>query len=213
VVTTAPRTLTGLVVGDDPAAWAALGLPVVGDRCTVGGVRVHLVGADGPRGILGWELDPPLDADVDGLPTADDVAADTDATTVASASGHGYAVAAVDHLVVATPDLDRTTAALTGVLGDPRRTVDAARGDAGTRYRFWLLGTCVLEVIGPAIADGDGPARFVGLAFTAPHLDVFADVISDRRPAVQPGRTIATFRTREHDVSVPLAVLTPRPPR
>jgi hypothetical protein len=209
------RTLTGLVVGDDPAAWAALGLPVAGDRCTVGGVAIHLVGSDGPRGLLGWELDPPLDAEVDGLPNATGGAADSDAATATASTGRGYAVAAVDHLVVATPDLERTTSALTAVLGGARRTVDAARGDAGTRYRFWVLGTCVLEVIGPvsASASGDDPARFVGLAFTAPDLEVFADVSSDPRPAVQPGRTIATFRTREHDVSVPLAVLTPRPPR
>jgi hypothetical protein len=207
------RTLTGLVVGDDPASWAALGLPVAGDRCTVGGVRIHLVGDDGRRGILGWELDPPVDGEVDGLPTAVDVVADTDAATAAAASRSGYAVAAVDHLVVATPDLERTTAALTIVLGEARRTIDAARGDTGTRYRFWLLGTCALELIGPVEASGDGPARFVGLAFTAPDLGAFRDVADDPRPAVQPGRTIATLRAREHDVSVPLAVLTPRPPR
>jgi hypothetical protein len=180
----------------------------VGDRLTVGGVTVHLVGADGPRGILGWELAPPLDAEVDGLPIAADVTADT--TTAAAATGHGPAVAAVDHLVVATPDIERTTGAFTAALGDPRRTVDAARGDQGVRYRFWLLGTCVLEAIGPVEPSGDGPARFAGLAFTAPDLGVFGDVTGTPRPAVQTGRTIATFRTREHDVSVPLAVLTPR---
>jgi hypothetical protein len=200
-------TLTGLVIGDEPASWAALGLPVAVGRCTVGGVTIHLVGAEGPRGILGWELDPSLDAEVDGLPNASDVTADAD---IAAATGHGYAVAAVDHLVVATPDLERTTGALSAVLGDPRRTVDAARGDHGVRYRFWLLGTCVLEVIGPVDPSGDDPARFVGLAFTAPDLRVFGDVTADPRPAVQAGRTIATFHTREHDVSVPLAVLTPR---
>jgi hypothetical protein len=207
------RTLTGLVVGDAPGSWAALGLPVVGDRCTVGGVTIHLVGDGGPRGILGWEFDPPLDAEVDGLPNATDVAGGTDLATRAASTGRGYAVVAVDHLVVATPDVERTTEALTAVLGDPRRTVDAARGDVGTRYRFWLLGTCVLELIGPVDPSGDGPAHPVGLAFTAPDLGVFAEVAGDPRPAVQPDRTIATLRTRDHHVSVPLAVLTPRPPR
>jgi hypothetical protein len=207
------RTLTGLVVGDDPASWSALGLPVAGGRCTVGGVTIHLVGDDGPRGILGWELDPPLDAEVDGLSNATGGVAVSDAATATASTGRGYAFAAVDHLVVATPDVERTTAALTAVLGEPRRTVDAARGDTGTRYRFWLLGTCVLEVIGPFDPAGDDPARFVGLAFTAPDLGVFAEVTGDPRRAVQPGRTIATFRTRDHDVSVPLAALTPRPPR
>jgi hypothetical protein len=206
------RTLVGLTIGDDPGAWAALGLPVVGDRCTVGGVGIHLVGAGGERGILGWELDPPVTGPVDGLrPSVG--ARRRDTADAAVPSGRGYVVAAVDHLVVATPDHDRTTAALDEVLGPARRTVDAARGDEGVRYGFWLLGTCALEVIGPVEPSGDDPARFVGLAFTAPDIEVFGDAAGTPRPAVQPGRSIATLRTREHDVSVPLAVLTPRPPR
>jgi hypothetical protein len=204
------RTLIGLVVGDDPGAWAAAGLPVVDDHLTVGGVTVRLAGADGPRGILGWQLDPPVDGEVDGLPTAVATPADGPPTE-RPATGRGYAVAAVDHLVVATPDLERTTRALAAIGLSARRTVDAARGDEGVRYRFFLLGTCVLEVIGDAEVTGDGPARFVGLALTAPDLGAFAAVASEPRDAVQPGRRIATIRTRELDISVPLAVLTPRP--
>lgn len=219
---TAPR-LTGLVVGDEPAAWRALGLPVVGDRCTVGGVTVRLAGAEGARGILGWELEPPpgggggadASGEVDGLPSAS-ATGDVPASERADASddgpsGRGYAVAAVDHVVVATPDVERTTAALGAIGLSPRRTVDAARGDAGVRYRFFLLGTCLLEVIGPVEPDGDGPARFAGLAFTAPDLDVFDTASGPPRDAVQPGRRIVTLRTRDHDVSVPIAVMTPRP--
>ena len=40
-----PRRLVGLTVGDDPAAWRALGFDVADDRVTVGGVTLHLVGA------------------------------------------------------------------------------------------------------------------------------------------------------------------------
>jgi hypothetical protein len=111
---------------------------------------------------------------------------------------------------VASPDVDRTTAALEEVGLTVRRTVDAARGDTGVRYRFLLLGTCLLELIGPVEPDGEGPARFVGLAFTAPDLDVFDSASGPPRDAVQPGRRIVTLRTRDHDVSVPVAVMTPR---
>jgi hypothetical protein len=215
-VSVIPR-LTGLVVGDDPAAWRALGLPVDGDRLTVGGVTVRLVGTAGGRGILGWELDPSPGGEVDGLPAA--VATGDGPTTERARApedgptGRGYAVAAVDHLVVATPDVDRTTSALEAIGLTVRRTVDGARGDGGVRYRFLLLGTCLLELIGPVEADGEGPARFAGLAFTAPDLEVFDTASGPPRDAVQAGRRIVTLRTRDHDVSVPVAVMTPRPSR
>ncbi|WP_169786770.1 glyoxalase [Nitriliruptor alkaliphilus] len=201
-------TLTGLAIGDDPAAWRALGLPVTGDRLTVGGVTIRLAGSHGRRGVLGWQLDPPAPDDVDGLGPAD---AGGPPPTSAAEVTTGYSVVAVDHLVVATPNLRRTTAAL-GTIGlTPRRTVDAVRGDGGVRYRFFLLGTCVLELIGPTEPAGDAPAIFGGLALTAPDLDVFTEVMAPPRAAVQPGRRIVTLRTEDHDVSVPIAVLSPRP--
>ncbi len=203
--------LTGLVVGDEPTAWAEMGLPVVGDHLTVGGVTIRLAGADGPRGVLGWELDPRVEHAVDGLAPAS--ASDRWRDVEAPPTGRGYTVVALDHVVVATSDVERTTSAIAALGIEPRRTVDAARGDEGVRYRFWNLGTSLLEVVGPVEPTGDDPAAFVGLAFTTPDLRVFADVAGDPRPAVQPGREIATVRTVDLDVSVPVAFLTPRPPR
>jgi hypothetical protein len=204
-----PR-LTGLALGDAPKAWEQLGFAVVDDRVQIGGVVLHLTGAGG--GILGWQLgrgDVPIVAAIDGLPSAvTGPPADLDPV-------HRNGVAAVDHVVVATPDHDRTSAALAGVGLASRRTVDAVRGDVGTRYRFTLLGTCVLEAIGPREPGPDDvrPARFVGLALAAPDLTVFGDRAGAITPAVQPGRSITTLRTRELGIGVPLAVLTPRPPR
>lgn len=201
--------LTGLLVGDDPAAWRALGLPVTGDRMTVGGVTIRLAGSDGPRGVLGLQLDPPLTADVDGLGPAD--AGGPPSSSAVGEAGTGASVVAVDHLVVATPDLQRTTAALGAIGLTPRRTVDAIRGDEGVRYRFFLLGTCVLELIGPTEPAGNEPAIVGGLALTAADLEAFTEVTAPPRPAVQPGRRIVTLRTEDHGVSVPIAVLSPRP--
>jgi hypothetical protein len=192
--------LRRLLVAGETAAWQALGFAVVGDRFAAGEVTVRLAGADAGSGLLGWELAPPA-ADVDGLPGAE--------VGTAVTGVHANGVTGVDHVVVGTPDVTRTTAALAAVGVEPRCTVEGARGDTGTLYRFFLLGTSVLELIGPAVPTGDGPARFAGVAFVAPTLDGLPVGFSPPRPAVQPGRQIATA-TREAGLGVPVAVLTPR---
>lgn len=202
------RRLVGLTIGDRPDAWQALGFTVDGDRFTVGGVTVHLVGDDGARGILAWSLDPPLDDDLDGL-------AHRTAPAMTDERAHANGVTAVDHLVVGTPHVARTLGALGAVGMEPRRVAEGLRGD-DRGYAFLLLGTCVLEVIGPAEHDPDrtpAPAAFVGLAFVAPdlaHTAAFDGVAGAPRDAIQPGRRIVTLRTREHGASVPVAVLSPR---
>lgn len=203
---TAPvPTLRGLVIGDDPDAWRAAGFTVTGDMLTVGGVTIHLAGSDGERGIRGWWLDGAVAADADGLahvPTPPAPVAEVD---------HANHVTGVDHVVAGTPDIDRTTAALAELGVHPRRTATGVRG-RGATYRFFLLRTALLEVIAPAEvdADADGPARFSGLAFVGDpdRLGAFG---SPARDAIQPGRRIATIETREWDISVPLAVMSPRP--
>jgi hypothetical protein len=204
---TSPR-LVGVTVGDRSEAWASMGFQIAADRFTAGGVTVHLVGDSGPRGILGWSLEPPVERDVDGLPL---VSTPPPAHPVAHPNG----VTGVDHLVVGTPDVDRTTTALEQSGIPLRRAVDGLRG-GDKAYRFFLLGTCVLEVIGPAAHEPDRtgrPAAFVGLAFVGDDLEAVAalrGLAGEPRDAIQPGRRIVTLRTQVHDVSVPLAILTPR---
>lgn len=201
-----PR-LVGLTIGDDPAAWSALGFTVEGDRFTVGGVTIHLVGPGADRGILAWSLQPPV-ADADGL-------AHRAAPAAVAATPHDNGVARVDHVVAATPHVDRTTDALAACGIALRRSVDGLR-DGESTYRFFVLDTCVLELIGPTQHDPSRtprPAAFAGLAFVAPDLDpvtALPGVAGTPRDAIQPGRRIVTLRSAEHDVSVPLAVLTPR---
>lgn len=94
--------------------------------------------------------------------------------------------------------------------------VDGLAPGAGA-YAFFLLGTCVLEVIGPRDHDpgrAPAPAAFVGLAFVAEDLAAVADlpdVAGEPHHAIQPGRRIVTLHTDAHGVSVPVALLTPRP--
>lgn len=207
--------LRGLTVGDDPAVWDQLGFAVHGGRVHLGGVEVRLDGARAGGGLLGWTLDPSPAGALDGLPhVASDVASPSVSASTTSSSPdpvHPNGITGVDHVVVATGDHDRTAAALAGHGLHPRRTVDGARGDTATRYRFYLLGTCLLEVIGPTEPRADaGPARFVGLALVADDLERLGDHAGTPRAAVQPGRRIVTLRTEPLGGSLPIAVLTPR---
>ena len=203
--------LVGLTVGDEPDAWRSLGFAVTEDRLTLGGVTLHLVGAGQGRGVLAWSTDPPLPDDVDGL-------AHVPAPAPVAGTTHRNGVTDVDHVVVGTPHVRRTLDALAEHDLHARRVVEGLRGDERT-YAFVLLGTCLLEVIGPREHDPSrtpGRAAFVGLALVAEDLDALGrmeGVAGDPRPAVQPDRHIVTLRASAHDVSVPLAVLTPRPGR
>jgi hypothetical protein len=199
--------LVELTVGDDPSAWRSAGFDVDGTgACQVGGVRVRLVGAgdDRGRGILGWALaGVAAPGSVDGLSTA--AAVGMSAAPVAPVHPNG--VTQLDHLVVLTPDLDRTTAALEARGVAARRTREAGRGRL---QRFFRLGDPILELVGPVEPAGDGPATFWGLAFTVTDIDATAAHLAGRigtpRPAVQPGRRIATLRTGDA-VSVPVAFM------
>jgi hypothetical protein len=130
-------------------------------------------------------------SDVDGLPTSlsDEPPQET--------PDHPNGVIALDHLVVSTPDIERTTKAIEAVGLELRRTRDTDQYGPPFRQTFFKLGDVVLEVIGPVEPRNDKPARFFGLAFTVADLDATARYLGDRlRPAkdaVQPGRRIATL--------------------
>jgi hypothetical protein len=212
----APR-LVGLTLGDEPDAWRAVGFHVERARFVAGGVTCHLVGPANGRGVLGWQLEPPA-GPLDGL-------ASRHAGTSPSPGGdHPNGVTALDHVVVATDDLDRTTSALATAGITPRRTVVGAQVDADVAFRFFLLGTCALELVGPADRAGghaapagdagpSGRAAFAGLAFATSRIDELGALAPPPRPAVQPGRRITTLDHRKLGVSVPVALLSPRPPR
>jgi hypothetical protein len=207
--------LVQLDVVDAPEAWHKLGFAVCGSTCVIDDVRLHLAGtgaAKGP-GITAWTLSglavPPQ---IDGLATVAGNAAD-----IASPAGaHPNGVVAIDHLVVSTPDIARTTSALEGSGLELRRTRNADTHGREMRQSFFKLGEVVLEVIGPPEPAGTGPARFLGLAFTSADLDAtvafFGDLIHAAKPAVQPGRRIATL-DRAAGSRVAMAFMSPEPAR
>lgn len=218
-------------VVDDVEAWGAAGFSVGGDGVViVGRTRIRVVCDEevlaSRPGLAGWALRAiPGDAlagpegDVDGLPTevvpsAADDELDEDEAGDEPADPHPNGVIGLDHVVVLTPDIDRTTKALAVIGLEPRRTRQAGTGPDGvTRLqRFFRLGDVILEVVGPDVATGDGPARFWGLAYVVGDLDATAARLGDRmsrpRDAVQPGRRIAALRPTA-GLAVPTAFLTP----
>jgi hypothetical protein len=201
-----PTEIEQLTIGADPAAWRSAGFAVEGDATRAGGVNLRFTPGDG---ILGWRLNRDA-SEIDGLPLA------APADSPAPVESHPNGVVLIDHLVVLTPDLERTTAALAEI-GLERRRVREVETEGGGRLRqgFFRLGEVILEVVAHARVD-QGPARFWGITFTIEDIDAAARLLGDRlgsiRDAVQPGRRIATLR-REAELGLPVALISPEPPR
>jgi hypothetical protein len=77
---------------------------------------------------------------------------------------------------------------------------------------FRRLGPAILEVVGVPSAEPEQPACFWGLVVVVKDLDALADRLGQRlgapKPAVQPGRRIATLKTVDGP-SPALAFMTP----
>jgi hypothetical protein len=205
-------------VGDDPAGWAAAGFAVDGDRAQVGAVRLRFTGGAGGDdgedrgGIRSWGLDtgpgdPDAPADLDGLATR--------AIGPTGPPGHHPNRATVlDHVVLFSPDIDRTVTALGGAGLDVRRVRPIPGSDPVRVQVFFRAGEVVVELVGPEEPAGEGPCRFYGLAFTVDDLDatvaLLGDHLSAPKAAVQRGRMITTLHHRALGLTVPVAFLSQR---
>jgi hypothetical protein len=177
--------LASLELADPPERWRALGFGVTDSRLRVGDVGLVL-GAPG-EGIVGWQLQGlERAAEIDGLPPA----GPSEEDHAAWQGSHPNGAVGIDHVVVLTPDFDRTAAALDAAGLALRRIRDAG----GFRQGFRRLGPAILELVeGP-----DGPTRFWGLVVIVEDLEALAERLGEHlgsiKPAVQPGRRIATLR-------------------
>lgn len=219
--------LVSIQVADTAEAWGAAGFAVAEGRVRLGTVVVELIGPqpDRQRGIVGWRLAglaPPghaeptatLPRQIDGLPT-DFVEHGSAPSAPADGPAHPNGATGIDHVVLSTPDLERTIAVL-AVLGlQCRRVRETEAGGTPMRQAFFRLGPTVLEVVsgpeGSGTAAEDDPATFFGLAIDVEDLDDAVELLGEGlgRPkaAVQQGRRIATLRHRFFDVSVSVALM------
>ena len=209
-----PPTLDELTVADPPAAWSALGFAVEGDICVIGEVRIRLAGTEAGKGLTGWALRAVASGSLDGLATAR-----SDREPPATAPSHPNGITASTTSSRSAP----TSTAPSLCWRAPGSTCAGSarsRPRPGRRARpSSASAPTILEVVQePAEAaeragGGERPAFFWGLAFVAPDLDATvaglgSERVSAPRPAVQPGRRIATLR-RGAGLSVPVALMTP----
>jgi Glyoxalase/Bleomycin resistance protein/Dioxygenase superfamily len=208
-------TIDEIIVGDPPEAWMAAGFTVDPDGvCRIGRVRVRLVGRDRGERVLGWSLREVTTGSLgDGL--VDGLATTISEHPPAEPGDHPNGSRSIDHVVLATPDCDRTIAALEHVGFEARRTRHTDSYGSPMRQTFFRAGEVVVELVGPDEANGDGPAAFFGLAVTVADLDAtvahLGDAISRPKEAVQSGRWIATLRHRDLGLSVATAFMSPDP--
>lgn len=208
-------TINAIEIADPPEAWAAAGFTVDDDgTCVVGQVRLRLVGRGGDRKrILSWSLRgvPAGTETIDGLTTTS--SDDPMPTPVTHANGAEL----IDHIVVISPDVDRTIAALNAVGLPTLRTrhVDPEQYGFEARQTFFRLGEVILELIGANEPQGDGPAAFFGLAYTVTDIDalpaLYGEHLGRVKDAVQPGRRITTLRHKDLGMSVATAFMSPEP--
>jgi hypothetical protein len=204
-------TIDELTLADEPERWAALGFEVSDDCCQLAGVRVRLAGREAGRGVVGWSLRDLARTELDGLPTTI-----SDRPALAPALVHPNGVLAIDHLVAISPELERSVLALQAAGLDLRRVREEPTPAGAPRQAFFRLGREILEVVQEPeevvqrAGGRDRPARLWGLALLVDDLDraveFFAPHAPPARPAVQPGRRIATVR-RSAGLGVPVALM------
>jgi hypothetical protein len=214
-------TIDELVVADEPGPWRAAGFHVEGQLCEVGSVRIRLEGKGPMRGIVRWSLrdagSPQLDSRdspgaLDSLDGLDTRRSDAPPPT---GGRHPNGVVAIDHVVVMSPDLDRTVTALRAAGFDLRRIREGATPGGSVRQAFFRMAEVILEVVQApenVKLDPDGPARLWGISFLVEDMDITAaalgDLLGSPRAAVQPGRQIATLR-RGAGLGPAIAFMTP----
>jgi hypothetical protein len=205
-----------LTIIGDPTVWRSLGLTVAEDGLLpLFGTSLR-IGPSGPimsdsnGGVSGWTLSAaaPGPDQIDGL-----------ATTWVEPVGpvhadHALGASGLDHVVVLTPDLERTSAAIAEATGCELRRIR----EVGTmRQGFHRIGErghggLVVELVErPEMKDG--PACFWGVVLIVDDLDAACallgpDRVSEPKDAVQPGRRIATIRS-EAGLGLPVALMTP----
>lgn len=196
-------------IADPVEAWMRAGFSVDADAaCRIGGVRIRLVGRDHGAGIIGWSLRGLPEGSVgtlDGVPT-------TRSSTAASAPAtHANGAAAIDHVVLLSPDLSRTVGALAAIGVHPRRERDAELGGRAMRQIFFRLGEVILEVVGSPETPSEGPSRLWGITYVVDDIEATAAYFGDHatpvKDAVQPGRRITTLRHQDFGMSVRTAMI------
>lgn len=200
--------ISELVIGGSRANWAQVGINFSQDGVFAIGELVLRLNESLLSGLHSWALSNinSTISSIDGIPTTEVLVA----TRPAQIESRELVLQplGIDHVVVNTPDLERTSRALYEATGaELKRIRDAGNG---MRQGFHRLGDVIVEIVSaPSIPAGT--ASLWGFVVNVADVnDVAAylgpDVLSPPKPAVQKNRLIATFRGAV-GLGVPVALM------
>jgi hypothetical protein len=204
--------LVALHVGGALTPWQAIGLTFDEFTCPLADVDI-VVSGETP-GLHGWTIDIGRDEiiEIDGIRTT--LVSGSKPRPSLSTIGR-QKVIGLDHVVVNTDNIDRTTQAITSALGlEVRRERQLGNGAV---QRFHKLDNTIIEVVtGPHITQPG--ASLWGMVASVDDLFDLAEELGENttsspKKATQPGRYISTVRGSV-GLGVPFALMTPhvRPP-
>ena len=204
--------LVALHVGGALTPWQAIGLMFDEHTCPLADVDI-VVSGETP-GLHGWTIDIGRDEiiEIDGIRTT--LVSGTTPRPSLSTIGR-QKIIGLDHVVVNTDNIDRTTEAMTAALGlEVRRERQLGNGAV---QRFHKLDNTIIEVVsGPHITQPG--ASLWGMVASVDDLFDLAEELGENttsppKKATQPGRYISTVRGSV-GLGVPFALMTPhvRPP-
>jgi hypothetical protein len=200
--------ISELVIGGSRANWAQVGINFSQDGVFAIGELVLRLNESLLPGLHSWALSNinSTISSIDGIPTTEVLVA----TRPAQIESREFVLQplGIDHVVVNTPDLERTSRALHEATGaELKRIRDAGNG---MRQGFHRLGDVIVEIVSTPAMPAGTASLWGFVVNVADVYDVAAylgpDVLSPPKPAVQKNRLIATFRGAV-GLGVPVALM------
>lgn len=198
--------LAAIDIGGGPAPWEAIGLRTDGDG-RISFANGALVFQPGERGIIGLAIDAldQLPDQIEGIPLR--------TGRVVPAIDHPIGAFELDHVVIMTDALERTSTSVSEALGLDCLRIRETEMVRQAFHRFADQGGvrgCIIEIVENSRVQS--PTLF-GLVLNLTDIDAAAvrlgpDVIGSPKPAVQQGRRIATVRSTA-GLGVAVALMSP----
>lgn len=206
--------LSDITLGGTCEPWSRLGLRCDDESISVAGVDIRFDATLRGLARCGFSTShrdgvAPGHINVDGL-AVDVFQTGTNPDVQGASVIDGVQILGIDHVVIFTDDLSRTSEAIERNLGVAcKRTREAGQS---VMQAFHKLDNTILEIVaGPHVTHSG--AQWWGFVLTVNDIDLWAHAVGDEvatvpRSAVQPGRRISTVHSGV-GLGVPVAVMSP----